>query len=218
MDVCVRGTNGHHARPLAVDSNRDDVRSVTTPIGPGFEEVLTAAQLGAPWALRRLYDDVAPVVTGYLRLRGASEPDDVASETFLHVFDRLPTFAGDERAFRSWVFTIAHRRLIDERRRRGRRLSTQPLGRSVQPVGGNVEEEVLQDLGASWVGDLLNTLGPEQRDVLLLRIVADLSVDEVATIMGKRPGAVRALQHRALARLRRELEARQDALVPSREG
>lgn len=180
--------------------------------------MLTAAQLGAPWALRRIYDDVAPVVTGYLRLRGAAEPDDVASETFLHVFDRLPTFTGDERAFRSWVFTIAHRRLIDERRRRDRRLPADPLEGSVQPVGGNVEEEVMQDLGASWVGELLGTLSPEQRDVLVLRIVADLSVDEVATIVGKRPGAVRALQHRALARLRSELEARQDALVADREG
>ena len=58
------------------------------------------------------------------------------------------------------------------------------------------------------VRELLAVLSPDQRDVVLLRIVADLSVEEVARLLGKREGAVKALQHRALAALRRHLDAR----------
>lgn len=186
-------------------------------IGPGFEDMLVAAQADAPWALQGLYEDLAPVVTGYLRLRGAPEPDDTASEAFLSVFKGLASFEGDEPAFRSWVFTIVHRRLLDDRRRRGRRPVTEPLGGDLlAAVGGDVESDALEGLSASWVGEVLGVLSVEQRDVLLLRILGDLSVDEVARVVGKRPGAVRALQHRGLERLRRELADRRVA-APDRE-
>jgi RNA polymerase sigma factor (sigma-70 family) len=176
-------------------------------IGPGFTDTLAAAQAGAAWALRALYDDLAPAVTGYLRLRGAAEADDVTSDTFLDVFRGLESFDGDEAAFRSWVFTIAHRRLIDERRRRGRRPPTVPLDESAEPVGGNVEEEALDGLVASWARDALDVLTDEQRTVILLRVVADLSAEQVAQVLGKRPDAIRAVQHRGLRRLRRVLES-----------
>jgi RNA polymerase sigma factor (sigma-70 family) len=176
-------------------------------IGPGFADTLAAAQTGAPWALRALYDDLAPAVTGYLRLRGATEPDDITSEAFLDVFRGLASFDGDESGFRSWVFTIAHRRLIDERRRRGRRVSTEPLETAAEPVGGDVEDEALDGLVATWVRDALDVLTDEQRSVILLRVVADLSAEQVAQVLGKRPDAIRATQHRALRRLRRVLES-----------
>lgn len=183
-------------------------KAAVLPIGPGFEEVLAAAQSGAPWAFARLYEDLAPAITGYLRLRGAPEPDDTASEAMLQVFRALPRFTGDEAAFRSWVFTIVHRRLIDDRRRRGRRPTTAPLEAGEAEAGGNVELEALEaldPLGGGWMHDALRAVTDDQRDVLLLRIVGGLSVEEVAGIVGKRPGAVRALQHRALGRLRERL-------------
>lgn len=174
-------------------------------LGSTFDDVLAAAQAGAPWALQRLYQDLAPVVTGYLRLHGAAEPDDTASEAFLHVFRGLHGFDGDEAALRSWVFTIVHRRLIDERRRRGRQVSTVPLDDLPAVPGGDVEHEALEAIAPAWVHDALDVLSDDQRAVVLLRLVADLSVEEVATIVGKRPGAVRGLQHRGLERLRRHL-------------
>src|SRR3954451_13571050 len=79
--------------------------------GLPFDDLLAAAQAGAAWAFETLYRDLSPVVTGYLRLHGAAEPDDLASETFLGVFTGLAGFRGDEEALRAWVFTIAHRRL-----------------------------------------------------------------------------------------------------------
>lgn len=177
-------------------------------IGIGFDDVLAAAQANAPWAFRRLFEDLSPAVVGYLRLRGARDPEDVTSEAFLSVFRNLSTFSGGETAFRSWVFTIVHRRLTDERRRAGRQVPTDHLEGVEFDIGGDVEQEALGQLGSEWVSEVLADLSADQRDVLLLRVVGDLPVDEVAEILGKRPGAVRALQHRGLERLRRQLGTR----------
>jgi len=177
-------------------------------IGIGFDDVLAAAQANAPWAFRRLFEDLSPTVVGYLRLRGARDPEDVTSEAFLSVFRSLESFSGDETSFRSWVFTIVHRRLTDERRRVGRQVQTDDIQGLEVNVGGDVEQEALGRLGSDWVHEVLGDLSADQRDVLLLRVVADLPVDEVAEILGKRAGAVRALQHRGLERLRRQLGTR----------
>lgn len=178
-------------------------------LGEGFDDVLAAAQAGAGWAFTRLYDDLADVVTGYLRLRGATEPDDVASETFLAVFRSLGTFEGGEEQFRSWVFTIAHRRLLDEQRHWSRRPSTTELDRDLDPpcVEGP-EGEVVGWLQAEWLREVLDDLSATQRDVVLLRVVAGLTIEETAQVIGKRPGAVKQLQRRGLLKLHEELSRR----------
>jgi RNA polymerase sigma factor (sigma-70 family) len=170
-----------------------------------FPDILAAAQCGAPWAFDRLYRDLAPAVAGYLRLQGAPEPDDLASEAFIGVFSSLGGFAGDERAFRSWVFTIAHRRLTDERRRAGRR-PVLAYAAEVEAVGGDVEAEALGSLGTERVHRLCADLPPDQRAVLLLRLVADLTVEQTADVIGKSPGAVKQLQRRGLAAVRKQVE------------
>jgi len=176
-------------------------------IGPGFDSVLTAAQVDAPWAFQRLFEDLSPVVNGYLSARGADEPDDVASEAFLSVFRAIKEFEGNESDFRSWVFTIVHRRLIDERRKRGRTVKSTPLDEMTNdPTGGNSEHEAVEVMSSQWVRDVLAMLNDDQRDVILLRVIADLSVNEVAAIMDRRPGAIRALQHRAITQLRERLD------------
>ncbi len=176
-------------------------------IGPAFGDVLVAARAGAGWAFEALYRDLAPVVTGYLRLHGASEPDDLASETFIGVFTGLAGFSGDEAGFRSWVFTIAHRRLIDDRRRRGRRPVTpasEATLESAAGAGGDVADEALDRLSDRRVRAVMGELPDDQRAVLLLRILGDLTIEEIAVAVGKRPGAVKALQRRALRRIERE--------------
>lgn len=168
-------------------------------LGQAFDDVLLAAQAGAGWAFARLHEDLAGTVTGYLRRQGAAEPDDLASETFLHVFRGIRAFEGHEQGFRSWVFTIAHRRLTDERRRRGR----QPAMTSMD------EHDWLDDLvgtepsqtATEEVADLLpylEVLTDPQRDVILLRVIAGLSVEETAVAVDRSPDAVRQLQHRGL--------------------
>ncbi len=175
--------------------------------GPAFDDVLAAAKAGAAWAFEVLYRDLAPAVTGYLRLHGAAEPDDLASETFLGVFTGLARFQGDEEALRAWVFTIAHRRLVDDWRRRSRRPQvTDDPGDLAEQVGGDVEDDVLLRTGAQAVHELCGTLPVDQRSVLLLRILADLTVEQVADVLGRTVGSVKALQRRGLRNLRNRIE------------
>jgi RNA polymerase sigma-70 factor (ECF subfamily) len=135
----------------------------------------------------------------------AAEPEDLVSEVFLGVFRGVSTFRGTEQQFRSWVFTIAHRRLQDERRRAARRPYLESVDPDVGALGGDVEREAFAALGEQWVIDVCAQLSADQRTVLLLRVVADQSVEEVARITGKSVGAVKALQRRALETLRRRL-------------
>jgi RNA polymerase sigma factor (sigma-70 family) len=173
-------------------------------IGPAFPEVLAAAQAGAAWAFEALYRDLAGPVTGYLRLHGATDPDDLASEVFLSVLTGAGSFAGAEPQFRSWVFTVAHRRLVDERRRAGRRPAFADVGEEVllERPGGDAEADALLALSTRRVHELCAGLPQEQRSVLLLRILGDLTVDQVADVIGRSPAAVKALQRRGLRAVR----------------
>jgi RNA polymerase sigma-70 factor (ECF subfamily) len=180
-------------------------------IGQAFGSTLDAARDGEPSALEALYRDLAPAVLGYLRGQRAAEPEDLASEVFVGMVRGLEGFRGDEGGFRSWVFSIAHRRLIDERRRLARRReeSVDPsdlAGRLAGAAMGDAEDEAVARLGRGWAVRTLDVLTDDQRSVLLLRILADLSVEDVARLLGKRPGAVKTLQRRALASLARHLE------------
>lgn len=177
------------------------------PLGESFDSVLSAARAGAEWAWAAVYRDLAPVVLGYLRARGAREPEDLLGEVFLDVVRGLPGFEGNERDFRAWVFTIAHHDLLDERRRRGRRpVDPAPTERIVdRNPGGDVEDEAMDALSGERVRRTLERLSPAQRDVLALRIFGDLTIEQVARVVGKRPGAVKALQRRGLARVLKDL-------------
>jgi RNA polymerase sigma factor (sigma-70 family) len=177
-----------------------------------FDAVLAAAHDGAPWALERIFTALAPAVTGYLRVQGSAEPEDLTSEVFVAILRNLHTFQGDEAGFRSWVFTIAHRRLQDERRRRARRPLPEPLTTTVaaaareSPGPEDVEGAMDRSLGAERVRALCDRLVPDQRDVLLMRLLGDLSIEQIAGTLGKSKGAVKALQRRGLAAVGRLLE------------
>lgn len=178
-------------------------------IGAAFEEVLAAAQVGAGWACTRLYEALAPAVCGFLRSQGARDPADLTSEVFLAVFSRCASFSGTESQFRSWVFTIAHHKLIDDRRAAARRPPPEVLDEGSGHVlrSAPAEDVAIQRLGEDRVAGLLAALTDEQRAVLALRVMADMTVDEVASALGKRPEAVKALQRRGLDALRRKLAA-----------
>lgn len=174
-------------------------------LGPNFTNVLSAARAGADWAWSSIYGDLAPTVLGYLRARGAPEPEDLTGEVFLHVVRDLHGFDGDERAFRAWVFVIAHHRLLDDVRARKRR-PVEPMADLPEEVtAGGAEEQALDGLAAERVRGIIETLLPDQRDVLLLRVLGELTVDEVAAAIGKSPGAVKALQRRGLEAIQRSL-------------
>jgi len=168
---------------------------------------IEAAKNGAEWAWESIYKDFAGPVTGYLRSRGASDPDDLSSEVFFQVARDIHRFEGDESNFRSWLFVIAHRRLVDDRRASSRRVDTvDEDSREIESEGGDVEDEVMEHLALTRVEDLLQTLTEDQRNVLALRIIGDLTLEETADVMSKRVGAIKALQRRALQSIKRQLE------------
>jgi RNA polymerase sigma-70 factor (ECF subfamily) len=184
--------------------------------GLSFDDVLAAAQAGAGWAFEVLYRDLAPTVTGYLRLHGAAEPDDLASETFLGVFTGLAGFSGDEDALRAWVFTIAHRRLVDDWRRRSRRPQLADDDHDLAGnVGGDVEDDAFARLGAQSVHRICAQLPDDQRAVVLLRVLGDLTVEQVGQVMGRSVASVKALQRRGLRALRAELESSPERVGPA---
>ncbi len=177
-------------------------------LGQAFDRVLSAARADAGWAYERLYRELAPSVCGYFRVQGARDPEDLTNEVFLGAFRGLSGFSGGEDQFRSWVFTIAHRRLTDERRRVSIRPPLAGLhddGDEHDRFGGDAEEDALRRMSADRVRALCDTLSHDQRDVLLLRMVSDMTVDAVAEALDKTPGAVKALQRRALNTLRHNL-------------
>jgi RNA polymerase sigma factor (sigma-70 family) len=165
------------------------------------------AQAGDPHGFEALFRMFGSSIAGYLRARSVSDPDGIANDVFLRVFRTIHTFRGDAPHFRSWVFTIAHHSAVDDARRRRRRVQEAPLDRAPEPAGGDVETEVLAGLAHERVHVLLSAVSPDQRDVLVLRIVNDLSVSETAAVLGKSVEAVKALQHRGLGAMRRALSS-----------
>ena len=175
-----------------------------------LDSVVAAAAAGESWAFERLYRTLAPRVSGYLRVQGCTEPEDLTNEVFLGVFRGMKSFCGGDRQFRSWVFSIAHRRLIDERRRWNRRpklaAADSPDGTTVGAPAGDVEDDVMRVLATQRVLELCDGLSRDQRDILLLRTAADLTVAQVAYTLGKSEASVKALQRRGLAALKQRLE------------
>ncbi|MFQ5968410.1 MAG: RNA polymerase sigma factor [Acidimicrobiia bacterium] len=181
-------------------------------LGERFTEVLSAAQTGGEWAWHVLYRDLSGQLLGYVRAQRAVEPEDLVGEVFCDLARNIGTFTGDESSFRSWVFTIAHHRVIDERRYRSRR-PNEPTDSPEEPSpAGDVEEEALASLISAEIQDLLARLTPDQRHVLLLRILGGLTLEETARVVGKRVGAVKALQHRGVIALRKLLANRRVSL------
>lgn len=174
-----------------------------------FDSLLAAAQEGAEWAWERLYGGLSPTLRGYLIAHGSLDPDDLLGEVWLQVARNIGTFRGDEAGFRSWVFVVAHHRIIDDRRRRGRRPETFIEDGARDDWAGILpaaEDDALVAAGTEEVVRLLAELTEEQRDVLTLRILGDLTVDQVAETLGKRPGAVKALQRRGVRTLKKRIE------------
>jgi RNA polymerase sigma-70 factor (ECF subfamily) len=180
-----------------------------------LEDALPAAQAGEAWALRLLYDHLSPRVLGYLRARGAVEPEDLTSEVFLTVFPRLASVTGGVAGLRTFVFSVAHARLVDELRRRSRREPVASYTPEIDPrTSASAEDEGLEQVQTDRVRRLLATLVPAQRDVLVLRVLGDLTTEQVAEVLGKSDGAVKQLQRRGLLALRRSLEAEPARGVP----
>jgi RNA polymerase sigma-70 factor, ECF subfamily len=173
-----------------------------------FENVLEAAQAGEEWALTVLYRRYQPALLGYLRTQRPVDADDIASETWIAVARGLRRFKGDEEALRRWIFTIAHRRLLDLRRdefRRPQAVSEEAAAQAGIQESPDAETEALASLATRQALEQIASLPADEAEVVVLRVVAGLSARDVAAITGRSAGNVRVMQHRALRRLAKKL-------------
>jgi RNA polymerase sigma-70 factor (ECF subfamily) len=185
-------------------------------LGEEFGTVLAAAQARAEWAIGVLYREYHPFLLRYLRAQDRSVAEDLAADVWVVAAPRLNSFEGDESGFRAWLFTIARRRLIEHRRRCTRR-RTDPMapGDMAYRAGrADPEAEAVDAVSSQQAIDrLVAELTPEQAEVVLLRVVAGLDAAEVGGIVGKSPGAVRVIQHRALRQLASSFNRSQEVVT-----
>ena len=162
-----------------------------------------AARRGENAAFQTLFEGISRPLRAFATARGAADPDGLVNDVLAEAFRGLPTFVGGEDAFRGFVFHIARRRLIDEYRRANRRVRTVPMAESMDAVStaDPARDVASRDRAVRLVGMLTE----DQRDVVLLRVVADLSLEETAAALGKPITAIKALQRRALGTLRRKI-------------
>lgn len=168
---------------------------------------LRAARSGKQSGFTAIYALLGGRVSGYLRSRGVAEVDDVTNEIFAAAFHNLHTFKGTPSQFRSWLFRIAWNKSADWHRQTPRRLAPVERDDLERPSTADVEAAAMARLERERVSELLERLTADQRDVIELRIIGDLSLEQTAETLGKPVGAVKSLQHRALAALGRILSA-----------
>ncbi|MGH9133822.1 MAG: RNA polymerase sigma factor [Ilumatobacteraceae bacterium] len=170
-----------------------------------MDEWIERARDGDREALGALWRAHQHLLLRYFRGRGSTQAEDLASQVWIDVATSLHRFRGDGDDFRRWLFTIARRRQIDATRRHSRR---------PEDLDGQAGHDAVDDAGTSAFDSsgaleravaLVRRLPPDMAEAVLLRVVADLSVDEVAQIMGRREGHVRVLVHRGLRKLADEL-------------
>jgi RNA polymerase sigma-70 factor, ECF subfamily len=176
-------------------------------LGSSFPELLAAAQGGDEQAFAVLWRHLQPALLRYFRVVAPPAAEDLAADTWVSVIRRLEKFRGDEGAFRAWLFTVARHRAIDWRRQAARRpTNLVPVEQLAErPAPDDPVAQVVEAQSTRTALALLAALPAGQAEVVALRVLGGLEVDEVARIVGKRPGAVRVLAHRGLRRLAKQL-------------
>jgi len=167
----------------------------------GTMSELDRLRAGDPEAWARLFEATHRAVyrAALVQVRDPHLAEDVMAQVYLEAFAGIRRYRDRGRPFAAWLLTIARQRAVDalrKRQRELRRLSTQT------PPAADEEVQLTE---SSVLLGALETLTPEQREVLHLRFVEDLSLEQTAAVMGRSVGAVKALQHRAILRLRAAL-------------
>lgn len=165
--------------------------------------LLERARAGDEEAWVEIVTEIGPKLRGYARAKGAPDPDDVMQDVLLAAASQLHRFEGDERDFRSWVFSIAYRQIANRHRVAGREDGELP--RVLVDRAASPEEIAIGRSAGSDALAALDVLSEEERDIVLLRVVGELDSDEVGRAVGRRPGTVRVIQSRALEKVRSEL-------------
>lgn len=172
------------------------------------EDLVRRVRSNEPHAFDELYARYSPRVYGYLvqRLNGnAQEAEDLTADVFMRVYEKIDAYQPQGAPLSAWMFRIAHNRLIDAVRRRPRQgqvtLEDAPEIMAGPAFGGIDQKVALEQIKIG-----LERLTPEQRQVIVLRFLEGKSLAETAALVGRNEDAVKKLQARGLASLRRQVE------------
>ncbi|HVS85573.1 MAG TPA: sigma-70 family RNA polymerase sigma factor [Gaiellaceae bacterium] len=175
--------------------------------------LVARAQQGDRDALEELYLLHFDRIYSYLHVSVGNRHDaeDLTTQTFLKMLEKIGSFKWQSAPFSAWLFRIAHNLAMDHFRARRR---WQPEEDVPEPPGAaedSAEFEAMQTIGRESMLGLIEKLSPEQQQVLTLKFVFNFANADVATILGKTEGAIKSLQHRALASLQKQIEREQTA-------
>ncbi|MGV9747429.1 sigma-70 family RNA polymerase sigma factor [Rhodococcus zopfii] len=183
-----------------------------TVMGEELDSAVAAASQGDRAALAQVLASIRPLVVRYCRARvgsaerGQHSADDVAQEVCLAVMTALPRYQDQGRPFMAFVYGIAAHKVADAHRSTARNRSD-PVADvpEVMSLEDSPEEHALNAETSRQMKALLSTLPEKQREILIMRLVVGLSAEETAAAVGSTAGAVRVAQHRAIARLKKEV-------------
>jgi RNA polymerase sigma-70 factor (ECF subfamily) len=191
---------------LAGDVRGGDSQIFQTSLG--LTDAVEAARRGEAHGWDVLFERFHVEIRAYAlaRLGHWADADDVTQETFVAAVGSVRKLRGDqEPVVQAWLLHICKHKVIDHLRRKVRAQRAVDLGVVASPDPAHMAETTMR---AQEMRHALEELTEDQRDILVRRFVLDHSLDEVAAGTGRSVGAVKSLQHRALATLRRVLAAR----------
>ena len=171
------------------------------------KRLVTLAQAGNRDAFEELYRLHFDRIYGYLRLSLGNRHDaeDLTNQTFIRMLESIDRFVWRQVPFSAWLFRIAHNLLVDHFRVVKR---TTPEEEPEHPdmVEASAEDEAMTALSRESMLKLIGGLSTDQQQVLTLKFGFDFANAEIAAILGKSEGAVKALQHRAICTLEQRVE------------
>ena len=173
--------------------------------------LVARAQEGDREALEELYLLHFDRIYSYLHMSVGNRHDaeDLTTQTFLKMLESIGKFRWRSAPFSAWLFRIAHNLAMDHFRATKRWQPSEAVPEPEPDESTSAEAGALEAIGRKSMLDLIDDLSPEQQQVLTLKFVFNFGNAEAATILGKTEGAVKSLQHRALASLQKQLARRE---------
>ena len=171
------------------------------------------AQRGDREALEELYLIHFDRIYSYLHVSVGNRHDaeDLTTQTFLKMLESIGKFRWRSAPFSAWLFRIAHNLAMDHFRATKRWQPEEEVPEPPPDESTSAEAGALESIGRKSMLELIDELSPEQQQVLTLKFVFDFGNAEAATILGKSEGAIKSLQHRALASLQKQMAKRESA-------
>lgn len=172
------------------------------------KDIIRRAKKGEPALFGDLYDHYLPQIYRYvfLKVGNKQETEDLTHEVFLSAWQNLKDYRSQGFPFSTWLYQIAHNRVIDYYRTRKSHSSLDEIDENFVKLASTVEKDLDLAIDLAKVRSAIHKLKDDQQDVIVMRFVEEMSHREIAEVMGRSEGAVRLIQHRALTFLKEMLE------------